>query len=237
MRWLSVTLLSILAAFQGDPKATEIWTPVPRVVDPGGSNRPPSDALVLFDGKSLSEWNGRDGKAQWIVADGAMTVAAGTGDIATRRSFGDVQLHIEWRTPAKVEGESQGRGNSGVFLMERCEVQVLDSYRNETYVNGQAGAIYKQYAPLVNASRGPGEWQSYDIIFTAPRFRPDGTLERPATFTVFQNGVLVQNHVEVKGTTTNVGEPRYQAHPEKAPLKLQDHQNPVSYRNIWIREI
>jgi hypothetical protein len=237
MRWLSVTLLSILAAHQGDPKATEIWTPVPRVVDPGGPNRPPSDALVLFDGRSLSEWSGRDGTARWTVAEGAMTVVDGTGDIATRRAFGDVQLHIEWRTPAEVEGESQGRGNSGVFLMERYEVQVLDSYRNETYVNGQAGAVYKQYPPMVNASKGPGEWQSYDIIFKAPRFRPDGTLERPATFTVFQNGVLVQNHVEVKGTTTNVGEPRYQAHPEKAPLKLQDHHNPVSYRNIWIREI
>jgi hypothetical protein len=237
MRWLSVTLFWILAAIQGDPKATEIWTPVPAVVDPGGPNRPPSDAIVLFDGKSLSEWNGRDGRAQWTVADGALTVAAGTGDIVTRRAFGDVQLHIEWRTPARVEGEGQGRGNSGVFLMERYEVQVLDSHGNETYVNGQAGAVYKQYPPLVNASRPPGEWQSYDIFFTAPRFRADGTLERPATITVLQNGVLVQNHVEVRGTTTNVGEPRYQRHPEKAPLKLQDHVNPVSYRNIWIREL
>lgn len=237
MRWLSVTLVSILAPIQGDPKATEIWTPVPPVVDPGGSNRPPSDAIVLFDGESLSEWNGRDGKAQWTVADGSFTVAAGRGDIVTRRVFGDVQLHIEWRTPERVEGGGQGRGNSGVFLMERYEVQILDSHRNETYVNGQAGAIYKQYPPLVNASRPPGEWQSYDVIFTAPRFRADGALERPATFTVLQNGVLVQNHVEVRGTTTNVGEPRYVPHPEKAPLKLQDHGNPVSYRNIWIREI
>jgi len=164
-------------------------------------------------------------------------VVAKTGSLVTRRAFGDVQLHIEWRTPAVVEGEGQGRGNSGIFLMERYEVQVLDSYENPTYVNGQAGAIYKQHAPLVNASRGPGEWQSYDIFFTAPRFRSDGSVEQPAAFTVLHNGVLIQNHVDVRGTTTNVGEPKYAPHEAKAPLALQDHGNPVSYRNIWIREL
>jgi Domain of Unknown Function (DUF1080) len=218
---------------QGDPKATEIWSPVPPVVRPGSGAAPPSDAVILFDGTNLVEWR----EPKWKLEDGAVTVVAKTGSLVTRRGFGDVQLHIEWRTPAKVEGEGQGRGNSGIFLMERYEVQVLDSYENPTYVNGQAGAIYKQHSPLSNASRGPGEWQSYDIVFMAPRFRSDGTVERPATFTVFHNGVLIQNHVEVKGTTTNTGEPKYEAHPPKAPLALQDHGNPVSYRNIWVREL
>jgi hypothetical protein len=232
---MALTLLIItLAAVQtADPKATEVWTPVPNVVDPGDARRPPSDAIVLFDGKDLSAWS----HANWRVADGAMTVVAGTGDLSTTRKFGDVQLHIEWRTPEVVEGEGQDRGNSGIFFMERYEVQVLDSYRNETYVNGQAGAVYKQHPPLVNASRGPGEWQSYDIVFHGPRFRRDGTVQRKATFTVFHNGVLVQDHVEVEGTTVNVGEAEYEEHEPEAPLKLQDHKNPVSYRNIWLREI
>lgn len=235
---LVLLLASIASGQQGDPKATEVWTPVPPVVDPGGAGRPPSDAVVLFDGRDLSEWSGQDGKAaRWKVADGAMTVVAKTGDIETRRDFGSVQLHIEWRTPSVVEGEGQERGNSGIYLMKRYELQVLDSYRNETYVNGQAGSIYKQYPPLVNASRPPGEWQTYDVIFMAPRFTADGKLESPATFTVLHNGVLIQNHVEVKGSTVYIGEPRYEAHPEKAPLLLQDHGNPVSYRNIWIREL
>jgi len=225
--------LAMASSQEGDPKATEIWAPVPPVVRPGEGAAPPSDAVVLFDGTSLAEW--RDPK--WRIEDGAVTVVAGGGSLVSRRELGDVQLHIEWRTPAKVDGEGQGRGNSGIFLMERYEVQVLDSYENATYVNGQAGAIYKQHPPLVNASRGPGEWQSYDIIFIAPRFRSDGTVERPATFTVFQNGVLIQNHVVAKGTTTNIGVPKYKAHPPKAPLSLQDHKNPVSYRNIWIREL
>ena len=238
MRSLWFVLMAAGAAQQGDPKATEAWTPVPPVVDPGGGAKPPSDAIVLFDGRDLSEWRGKDGgAAAWKVADGAMTVVAKTGDIETRREFGDVQLHVEWRTPAVVEGEGQERGNSGVYLMKRYELQVLDSYRNETYVNGQAGSIYKQYPPLVNASRPPGDWQSYDVIFMAPRFSADGKLERPAVFTVLQNGVLIQNHVEVKGSTVYIGEPRYEAHSAKAPLLLQDHGNPVSYRNIWIREL
>ncbi len=218
---------------QGDPKATEVWSPVAPVVRSGEGTAPPSDAIVLFDGGDLAEWR----EPIWKVEDGAVTVVAKTGSLVTKRAFGDVQLHIEWRTPAVVEGEGQGRGNSGIFLMERYEVQVLDSYENSTYVNGQAGSIYKQHAPLVNASRGPGEWQSYDILFTAPRFRSDGSVERAATFTVLHNGVLIQNHVEVKGTTTYIGEPKYEPHPAKAPLALQDHANPVSYRNIWIREL
>jgi len=220
---------------QGDPKATELWEPVPPSVEPGRPGHPvepPSDAIVLFDGTNLSEWNGN-----WEVADGAVTVVAGAGNLVTKRSFGDVQLHVEWRTPRIVEGEGQGRGNSGVYLMERYEVQVLDSYENPTYVNGQAGSIYKQHIPLVNASRPPGEWQSYDIVFVAPRFRDDGTVERPATFTVFHNGVLIQNHVTVRGPTMYIGEPKYTPHAPEEPLMLQDHDNPVSYRNIWVREL
>ena len=214
---------------QGDPAATAVWEPVPPVVDPGA---PPSDAIVLFDGTDLSEWTG-----DWNVQDGAVTVVAGTGSLTTKRRFGDVQLHLEWRTPSVVEGEGQGRGNSGVFLMDRYEVQVLDSYENETYVNGQAGAIYKQHIPLVNPTRPPGVWQSYDIIFMAPRFDAGGAVEQPATFTVLLNGVLIQNHVTVLGTTVNVGDPAYEAHEAREPLMLQDHTNPVSYRNIWVREL
>lgn len=237
MMSLLLFLLSAVAlSQQGDPKATEVWSPVPPVVDPGGPGRPPSDAVVLFDGRDLSEWTGLNGAAGWKIEGDAVIVVKGTGDISTKRSFGDVQLHVEWRTPDVVVGEGQERGNSGVYLMGRYELQVLDSYRNETYVNGQAGSIYKQYPPLVNASRPPGEWQSYDVIFHAPRFRPDGSLERPATFTVLQNGVLIQDHVEVKGSTVYIGEPRYEAH-GKGPLLLQDHGNPVSYRNLWIREL
>lgn len=233
-----ILLAGFVAALQtqGDPKETEVWEPVPPVVDPGEAGSPPSDAIVLFGGSDLSDWQGRDGEARWRVADGAMTVVAGTGDIRTKRSFGDVQLHVEWRTPEVVTGDGQDRGNSGVYLMERYEIQVLDSYQNQTYVNGQAGAIYKQHAPLVNASRPPGEWQTYDVIFTAPRFRADGTVERPATFTVLHNGVLIQNHVEVQGTVTYIGKPVYERH-GNAPLLLQDHGNPLSYRNIWIREL
>ncbi len=166
-----------------------------------------------------------------------MTVVPGAGNIRTRRRFGDLQLHIEWRTPAEVSGEGQGRGNSGIFLMERYELQVLDSYDNRTYSNGQAGAIYKQHIPMVNASREPGEWQSYDVVFTAPRFGADGALLSPARMTVFHNGVLILNHVELRGPTKFIGEPEYEAHADRVPLLLQDHGNPVSYRNVWVREI
>jgi len=206
----------------------------PRGVDPGP---PPSDAIVLFDGTDLSQWEGENGRpARWKIEGGAMVVN-GTGSIRTKRSFGDCQLHIEWATPAQVEGEGQGRGNSGVFLMERYEVQVLDSWQNKTYYHGQAAAVYKQAAPLVNASRPPGQWQSYDIIFHAPRRDAAGQVVKPATITVLHNGVLVQDHFEILGTTYHDQSPHYEKHPDKAPISLQDHGNPVRFRNIWIREL
>lgn len=219
------------------PAETEVWAPEPAVVAPGAHGKAPSDAIVLFDGTDLSQWTGRAGKVAWTLADGVLTVDPGTGPISTVEGFGDVQLHIEWRTPTAIVGEGQGRGNSGVFLMERYEVQVLDSHDNPTYVNGQAASVYKQHVPLVNASLPPGAWQTYDIVFMAPRFRDDGSLERPATMTVFHNGVLVQNHVELAGPTVFRGQPRYEAHAPKAPIQLQDHRNFVSYRNIWVREL
>jgi hypothetical protein len=223
---------------QGDPKLTEVWEPVPPVVTPGVGTAPPSDAIVLFAGKDLAQWRQVDGAAaRWTVTDGAMTVVKGTGDLRTTRAFGDCQLHIEWRTPSTVQGEGQGRGNSGIFLQERYEVQVLDSFNNRTYSNGQAASIYKQHIPLVNASRPPGEWQTYDIIYAAPRFGDDGKVLRPAYVTVLHNGVLAQNHVEIKGTTTYIGQPKYEKHGAKEPLRLQDHGDPDSYRNIWIREL
>ncbi len=233
-----LSVLSSMVCAQDDPKETEVWSPVPPVVKPGIDQAPPSDAIVLFDGKSLDGWVAeKGGPAQWDVRDGEMTVKPHAGNIATTRAFADCQLHIEWRTPAVVSGEGQGRGNSGVFLQGRYEVQVMDSYNNPTYVNGQAASIYKQYAPLANASRGPGEWQSYDVIYTAPRFNNDGSVRTPAYVTVLHNGVLVQNHVEIKGSTTYIGRPKYEKHPFKQPLVLQEHGNPVSFRNIWIREL
>jgi hypothetical protein len=223
---------------QGDPKATEVWEPVPRMVTPGSGGAPPSDAVVLFGGSSLAEWQHANGSAaKWTVADGAFTVVKGAGDLRTKRAFGDCQLHVEWRTPSQVQGEGQERGNSGVYLQGRYEVQVLDSFNNRTYSNGQAASIYKQYIPLVNASRGPGEWQAYDIIFRAPRFAENGSVATPAYVTVLHNGVLVQDHVELKGATVYIGRPTYTKHNPKEPLLLQDHGNPVSYRNIWIREL
>jgi hypothetical protein len=220
------------------PEKTEVWDPVPEVVTPGENSLPPSDAIVLFDGSDLSQWIGQDGsEAGWEIMDGIMTVVPKSGGIETKQAFGDCQLHIEWRTPEEVKGNGQGRGNSGVFLMGRYEVQVLDSYENLTYSNGQAGSIYKQHIPLVNACRPPGEWQSYDIIFMAPGFDEEGTLIKPATITVIHNGVLIQNHVEIRGTTAFRGEHEYTAHPDRLPISLQDHGNPVSFRNIWIREL
>lgn len=238
--FLVLVLTSVLVAgtqTQPAPEATEVWEPVPANVQPGDAGQPPSDAIVLFDGRGLSEWRGKEGEPRWDASDEAITVTPGTGDLYTKRSFGSVQLHLEWRTPDEIVGEGQGRGNSGVFLMSRYEVQVLDSYENPTYSNGQAGSIYKQFIPLVNASKPPGQWQSYDIVFGAPEFRSDGTLERPATMTVLHNGILIQNHVTLKGPTVYIGEPVYEAHPTKAPLMLQDHGNPVSFRNIWVREL
>jgi hypothetical protein len=231
----------ISAQEKPDPHAHEVPPPkaAPRVVTPGATpGAPPSDAIVLFDGRDLSRWEAeRGGEARWAVADGAMQVQPKTGGIRTKQPFGSVQLHIEWASPSQVKGESQGRGNSGVFLMGRYEIQVLDSYENATYFHGQASAVYKQHAPLVNASRKPGEWQTYDIIFHAPRFNADGKVIERARFTVLHNGVLVQDNVEVMGVTTHEGPPYYEAHPDKMPLMLQDHGDLVRFRNIWVREM
>jgi len=231
---------TILLAQSQDPKDTEVWEPVPRIVTAGDViTAPPSDAIILFDGKNLDAWEARWDKgaaAKWDIAKDIMTVAPKAGDIKTRQSFGDIQLHIEWRTPKLVEEDGQGRGNSGVFLQERYEVQILDSYENTTYPNGQAGAVYKQHIPLVNASKGPGEWQTYDIIFTAPRFNKDGIKIVSGRLTVLHNGVLIQNNVEVKGTTEYIGLPKNKAHGD-GPIVLQDHGNTMSFRNIWLREL
>jgi len=219
------------------PKLTEVWEPIPPVVTPGQGTAPPSDAIVLFDGTDFSNWVDRKGETpKWEIKDDAMTVVKKAGAVYTKQKFGDCQLHIEFRTPAIIKGKSQGRGNSGIFLQNRYELQVLDSYENITYSNGQCGSIYKQHIPLVNVCQKPGEWQSYDIIFTAPRFNKDRILIAPARMTVLQNGVLIQNNVEIKGNTVYRGFPSYKAH-GKAPIQLQDHGNPVSYRNIWIREL
>jgi hypothetical protein len=207
----------------------------PKVITPGNDTSAPSDAIILFDGTSFSQWcDDKNGEVKWGVENGEMTVVKGTGPIYTKLSFGDCQLHIEWRTPETVVGEGQGRGNSGVIFQRRYELQVLDSYENQTYFDGQAGSIYNQSAPLVNACRKPGEWQTYDVVFMAPHYNSNGELEIPPRITVFQNGVLVQNNFVIKG----VSMPRvtYDAY-HKGQLQLQDHGNPVSYRNIWIREL
>lgn len=220
----------------------EVWVNVPSVT-PGQSNADaPSDATILYNGHGLGAFQKKDGSpAGWkIDADGAVTDIKGAGDLITKEAFGNCQLHIEFREPAEVKSSGQGRGNSGVYLMGKYEIQVLDSYNNPTYSNGQAGAVYKQHVPLVNASRKPGEWQSYDIIFTAPLFKENGDLESPARVTVIHNGVLIQNNVTILGTTDWVMKPKYKKHAAKLPLMLQDHGddgNPISYRNIWIRNL
>jgi hypothetical protein len=262
--WI-VTFCALLAdaalAGEPDPTVTEIHGAAPARVAPGTTaGARPSDALVLFDGRSLDAWEGADGEApRWQVADGAITVVPGAPNIRTRRAFGDVQLHLEWRAPA-AEAHAQNRkqemaaaiaakvparlglhqfqANSGVFLQSRYEVQVLETYGASTYVNGQAGAIYKQHVPLVTASRPPGQWQSYDIIFAAPRFGSDDQLVAPARMTVLLNSVLIQNNVALWGATEFVGLPRYESH-GPAPLELQSHVgiSQISYRNIWVREL
>ena len=235
--FICFVIKGLITAQITDPVATEVWEPVPRMVTPGQGTAPPSDAIVLFDGKNLSEWTHENGSdVKWDVSDGAMTVVKGTGDIFTKRTFGDCQLHVEWRAPADDMDEGQNRGNSGIFLQNRYEVQVLDSYGGKTYSNGQAGAIYKQSIPLVNACRPAGEWQTYDIIYKAPVFNQDGIRLAPGFITVLHNGILIQNHTEIKGTSEYIGLPKNIAH-GKAPIRLQDHGEKVSYRNIWIREL
>jgi len=220
------------------PEETEDWSRKPALVTPGKFGAPPSDAIILFSGPQDSvNWRGRGGSPIKWNTDSALTIVPRTGDIQTVRSFGSCQLHVEWRTPSVVTGTGQGRGNSGVFMMGKYELQVLDSWENETYYNGQAGSIYKQHIPLVNASLPPGEWQTYDIVFTAPKFQINGDLLQPAYFTVFHNGVLIQNHVRSIGPMEFIGIPKYEAHEDKLPLLLQEHSNPVSYRNIWVREL
>jgi hypothetical protein len=238
MKKLNLILLQILftgclfAQVQKNPESTELWEPVPPVVTPGECTAAPSDAIILFDGTNLNEWTDTKGEAAgWTIADGCMTVKAGAGIVKTRRGFGDCQLHIEWRSPAEVKGDGQGRGNSGIFLQDRYEVQVLDCYNNKTYSNGQAGSIYKQSIPLVNACKKPGEWQVFDIIYMAPRFSENGRIAVPARITLLHNGVLIQNNVEIRGTTPYIGLPEYVSHSMKEPLSLQDHGNPVSYRD------
>jgi hypothetical protein len=231
-----------------DPKATEQWQPVPKIVTPGKQDSaPPSDAIVLFDGRDLSQWEtSKDHTpAHWKVHDGVVTVDKPSGNIQTRQKFKNYQLHLEWQVPTTITGEGQKRGNSGVFLAstgpadEGYEVQIMDSYNNKTYVNGQAASVYKQTPPLANAMRPPGQWQAYDIVWTAPVFAADGTLKSPAFVTVFHNGVLVQNHTQLTGETFYIGKPKYKPY-DTAPIKLQAHGDPsppISFRNIWVRSL
>jgi hypothetical protein len=249
-------LVSVAAALSAQepakpkPEDTEVWTPVPKIVTPGATEAaPPSDAIVLFDGKNEDEWvSAQDhSPAQWVVANGILTVskAKGVGNIETKRKFKDYQLHLEFRIPENITGSGQARGNSGVFLAstgpgdDGYELQVLDSYNNTTYVNGQAASIYKQSPPLANPARKPGEWQSYDVAWTAPAFNDDGSVKTPAYVTVFFNGVLVQNHFQLLGQTLYIGKPFYKKY-DTAAIKLQahgDHSEPISFRNIWVREL
>jgi hypothetical protein len=241
---------NLVEAQTAKPEDTEAWTPVPVVVTPGKSNsEAPSDAVILFDGKNLNEWTSvknPGSPAEWVVNGNAFTVKKSAGNIQTRKSFGSYQLHIEWKIPEKITGEGQARGNSGVFLAsigpgdDGYELQVLDSYKNKTYVNGQAGSIYKQAAPLVNASKMPGEWQSYDVVWEAPVFNTDGSLKSAAFVTVLHNGVLVQNHLELQGPTQYIGKAGYRKAHGNSPIKLQAHGDPsapISFRNIWVREL
>ncbi len=240
---------ALAQAPQPRPEETEQWAPEPPVVTPGSAaaTPPPSDAIVLLGASGLGEWVSTNDRspAKWRVDGPVMTVAKGTGNIETKRKFTSYQLHLEWRIPQGISGTGQGRGNSGLFLASTgggdagYELQVLDSYRNKTYVNGQAGSVYKQYPPLANAMRRPGEWQSYDVVWVAPTFEADGSLKTPAYLTAFHNGVLIQNNVPLGGETTYIGKPRYKAH-GASPIKLQDHgdpSQPISFRNIWLREL
>jgi hypothetical protein len=246
-----VALAASLCAQQpGAPKPqdTEVWEPVPRIVTPGATDAaPPSDAIVLFDGKNLDQWVSAADRspAKWTVADGVLTVSKTAGNIETKRTFKNYQLHIEWKIPENITGSDQARGNSGVFLASTgpgdagYELQILDSYNNKTYVNGQAGSIYKQAIPLANPNRRPGQWQTYDVMWTSPTFNADGSLKSPAFVTVIFNGVLVENHFELKGETLYIGKPFYKKY-DSAPIKLQAHgdkSEPIAFRNIWVREL
>jgi len=239
-----LTTAAIIASGQVSTKWPQhsMDRPQPAVVSPGpfAAFPPPSDAIILFDGRSLAGWRSADHAgepAKWKVADGYMEVVAGAGGIESKEAFGDAQLHVEWRAPTPPKGESQERGNSGVFLMGRYEVQVLDSYHNVTYPDGQAGSVYGQFPPLVNASRPPGEWQTYDIVFHRPRFDANGKVTSPARMTILHNGVLVQDNVELSGPTAHQTRPPYEKHPDALPMMLQDHGNPVRFRNIWVRKL
>lgn len=237
---LSLFLLPIQSWAQ-EPQMTEDWSKMPPLVTPGKGHRAPSDAIILYRKKAdLENWQNSVGEdAQWKPKMCGKIEANRTGSITTKQEFGDAQFHVEWRSPRKVDPEATGqeRGNSGFYIMGLYEVQILDSWENETYYNGQAGSIYKQSAPLVNATRKPGKWQYYDIIFHGPVFESGGKLIKPATLTVFHNGILIQDHYELKGPTVYAGYPSYSTHPEKLPLLLQDHGNPVQFRNIWVREL
>lgn len=248
-RCVAVALALVAAtstAMAQKPEDTEVWTPVPKIITPGRTAADaPSDAIVLFDGKNIDAWvSAKDSSpAKWTVANGVLTVNKEAGDIRTKRSFTNFQIHLEWRIPTGVTGENQARGNSGLYLAwtpeTGYELQILDSYENKTYVNGQAGSMYKQHPPLVNAMRKPGEWQTYDVVWTAPTFNTDGSVKTPGYVTAFHNGVLVQNHVALKGGTVYIGQPAYHAH-GPAPIMLQAHGDPsppISFRNIWVREL
>jgi len=249
MAFLTSGIITVSAQQKMKPEDTEFYSPVPPVVTSGKTcGEAPSDAIILFNGKDLTKWvttNDTTRQADWIVNKGILTVNKQAGNIQTKQSFMDYQLHLEWRIPEDIEGSGQARGNSGLFLAstgkgdDGYELQILDSYNNATYVNGQAGSIYKQYPPLVNANFPPGVWQSYDVMWTAPRFNEDGSLKTPARVTALFNGVLIQNNVELKGKTVYIGNPSYQAH-GPSPIKLQAHgdkSKPISFRNIWVRTL
>jgi hypothetical protein len=246
---LTTTFFTTQAQNKPRHEDTEVYEPVPAVITPGKTNsQAPSDAVVLFDGKNLDQWvsaQDRTQPAQWTIDGDILTVKKGTGNIETKKLFSNYQIHIEWRIPSNITGSDQARGNSGLFLASLgkgdagYELQILDSYINKTYVNGQAGSVYKQFIPLVNACKPPGEWQSYDVVWTAPTFNEDGTVKTPARVTAFQNGVLIQNDVSLLGQTVFVGKPTYVKH-GPAPIKLQAHgdkSEPISFRNIWVREL
>ena len=267
MKSYLLNLLTLLLFFSckaqeiTDPKLTEVWEPEVQAVTPGNHTSAPSDAIILFDGKDLSMWQKpqfihefgtvkemkkmvselnskyENSAADWTIEGGQFIVKPGTGAIETKQKFADFQLHIEWLAPVDPGKEGQDYSNSGIFMSSLYEIQILNSYKNRTYSNGQAGGIYKQKPPLVNPSRRPGEWQTYDIVFTAPKFNEDGSLKSPAYVTAFHNGVLIQNHFELEGPTAYIGKSKYFSHPAKMPLRLQDHGNLVRYRNIWIREL